>query len=371
MLKTVSYPNKLNQTFINLLLIFLPLLSSAQNIDSTSTLWGLKTHWGFIIPHSEELKEIANTSPWGVQLDWSKLNLTQKAWDQCNCYAKVGLSFNYFNYGNPDVLGNSYNLILFGEPYLTFRRNLFFTLRAGIGVTYLDQVYDEATNPVNTFYSSPISFIVLLNLGINYKLSPEWEVNLTAHYNHISNGGIRYPNRGMNFPTVSLGVDYTLNALPLQKKNKVEMKKGVFQGYGRLFATRKTIKATEDYPKARGGLIGIAGGTQVMIANFNALSTGVDFFRDNTLSVQSDRMGMEINPYVLGWAVGHHFIFGKFSFNQQMIYYLYKPFRFTPHKFYQRYELAYRLNDFLLAGISLRTHAHVAENFDIRLGVIF
>lgn len=348
-----------------------PFYTTAQNEQSSSTLLGLKTHYGFIIPHSRELATIADSYPWGLQLDWSKLSLTQKAWNQCNCYSKVGLSFTYFNFGNPAVLGNAYNLILYGEPYLTFQKDLFFTFSTGIGATYLDQVYDEVTNPQNTFFSSPISFIVFLNFAINYKISPELYLNLTIHYNHISNGGIKQPNKGMNFPTIGLGLDYKTNPLPFKKWDKVEVRKGAIQGYGRLFATRKTATATDEFTEEKRWLLGIAGGAKIMIANFNALSTGVEFFRDNSLSVEARRREIDEDPHVLGWSVGHHFIFGKFNFNQQMIYYVYKPSLLISQKFYQRYELAYQLNEFLVAGISLKAHAQVADNFDLRLGVIF
>lgn len=347
-----------------------PAAASAQNNDQASTIIGFKSQTGFIIPHSSDLREIADTYPLGFQVEWSKLNLSQRAWEQCNCYSKVGLSFAYFNYQNPLQLGNSYNLILFAEPFLTFKRDFFISFRPAAGITYLDQVFDEETNPSNTFYSSPVSFIVLLNLALNYKLTENWHLNLTAHYNHISNGGIKQPNKGMNFPGIGLGVDYIINPLALVEREKVSIEKGRILGYGRVFATRKTKAATEDAPEKSKLLFGIAGGAKTRIANFNAVSAGLELIRDNTLSgVKSG--GNTKAPYVLGAGIGHHFIFGRFNFNQQMIYYLYKPFDFTDKKFYQRYELAYQINSYLLAGVSLKAHGHVAENFDLRIGVAF
>lgn len=342
----------------------------AQENESSSIL-GFKTHSSFIIPHSEDLKAISGSYPLGIQIEWSKLNLSQTAWEQCNCYSKVGLSFSYFNYRNPEILGNSYNLILFSEPYLSFSNRFYFTFRTGIGLTYLNQVYDEETNPQNTFYSSPISFIVLLNLAANYRINQQWSVNLTAHYNHISNGGISHPNKGMNFPGIGLGIDYALQPVSFKPRQKIEMEKGKVMGYGRLFATRKTVKASDSFSEQTKLMFGLAGGAMFRITNFSALSGGLELFRDNTLSVEAERRNINKSPYVVGAGIGHHFIFGKFNFNQQMIYYLYKPFEFTGKRFYQRYELAYKLNNYLLVGVSLKAHGHVAENFDLRLGVVF
>lgn len=340
-----------------------------QKSDLTSTIVGVKTQVNFIIPHSPDLRKIADTYPLGFQVEWSRLNLSQNAWEQCNCYSKVGLSFAYFNYRNPSQLGNSYNLILFAEPLLTFKRDFFVSFRPGAGITYLDQVYDEESNPANTFYSSPISFIVLLNLALNYKLAESWQINLTAHYNHISNGGIKQPNKGMNFPGLGLGVDYIIKPIAMAEREKVSIEKGRILAYGRLFATRKTKSATEDDPEKSKLLFGIAGGAKTRVANFNAVSAGLELIRDNTLSEVSGKKRKA--PYVLGAGIGHHFIFGRFNFNQQMIYYLYKPYNFTDKKFYQRYELAYQINQYLLVGVSLKAHGHVAENFDLRVGVVF
>ena len=349
-------------------LIF-PSVVRAQNGDLTSTIIGMKAQAGFIIPHSSDLREIAATSPLGIQVEWSKLNLSQKAWQQCNCYSKVGLSFAYFNYQNPSQLGNSYNLLLFAEPLLTFKRDFFISFRPGAGISYLDQVYDEETNPANTFYSSPISFIVLLNLALNYKLSENWQLNLTAHYNHISNGGLKQPNKGMNFPMIGLGVDHVINPITPLEREKVSIEKGRITGWGRIFATRKTKAATADSPEKSKLLFGLAGGAKTRIANFNAISVGLELIRDNTLSGSSGEKKKA--PYVLGAGIGHHFIFGRFNFNQQLFYYLYKPFNFNHKQFYQRYELAYQINRHLLAGVSLKAHGHVAENFDLRIGVVF
>lgn len=349
----------------------LPVYGIGQKNEYKSTILGSKFQTAFIIPHSSELREISDTYPLGFQVEWSKLKLSQKAWEQCNCYAKVGLSFAYFNYRNPAQLGNSYNLILFAEPYLTFKRNFFITFRSGAGITYLDQVYDEDTNPENTFYSSPISFIVLLNMALNYRLTEQLNLNLTAHYNHISNGGIKHPNKGMNFPAIGLGVDYILSPYHFEERDKVAIEKGRTYGYGRFFTTRKTKTATRDFPEETKMLFGIAGGAKTRIANFNALSMGFEIIRDNTLLTEAKRRGIDITPYVLGAGIGHHFIFGRFNFNQQLIYYLYKPFEFTSKKFYQRYEVAYQINRYLVAGVSLKAHGHVAENFDLRIGVVF
>ena len=333
--------------------------------------FGSKFHRGIIWAHYSQLDQIAKSNPWGVEISWSRVNTSQKAWESCNCYSKVGLSFNYFNYEEPEILGNSYNLIAFAEPFLNFNRDFYYTFRAGIGATYLNQVYDEETNPQNLFYSSPLSFILTVSFDLNYKITSLWHTNFSATYNHISNGGIKKPNKGMNFPTLSLGVDYVLNPEEFPQREKVKNKTGDIKFYTRFFTTRPDVPPTDNLPPGREWLFGLAAGAQTTFASFHGINLGIEVIQDNSLKEKGVRQNINKDHHMIAALVGHHLLFGKFDFNQQLGFYIYKPFPFTEHKIYQRYELAYFLTDKLIIGTSLKAHAEVAENFDIRIGLLF
>lgn len=367
-----SYTTKMRPSAIFIVMIFCSVSSLAQNTESANpTIYGLRTHYGFIIPHSEELEDISETSPWGLQVEWSKLMIRERSWNNCNCYAQVGLSFNYFNYGNPSQLGNSYNLVYFAEPYLSYKKRLFYSFRAGAGVTFLDQVYDEESNPENTFYSSPLSFLLLLNFNVNYRISPHYTASLTAHYNHISNGGMRTPNRGMNFPTFGVGISYSPDFTKLEARAKRNDKKGLLQGYARLFGTLPSVDATDELPEERKLLLGLSGGGLWHFTNFNAINFGVELVRDGSFKEEAERNGSDYDHHVIGIMLGHNFVFGRFTFNQQFGYYAYRPFPSVNRDFYQRYELLYLFGKRYQIGTSLKAHGHVAENLDVRLGILF
>lgn len=342
-----------------------------QEKNNNVTTLGTAFNKGFIWAHTSKLEGIADGNPWGFQLDWSRISISKKAWERCNCYSKTGLSFVYYNYQNREVLGNSYNLIAFAEPYLNFNKKLYYTVRAGIGATYLNKVYDPVTNPQNLFYSSHLSFIVLANFSVNYKLAPEWSIKFSGNYNHISNGGMKKPNKGMNFPTFGIGVDYYLDQVALPDQEKVIKEKGNLRFYTRFFTTRPDIPPTDQLPPGRAWLFGIAAGGLVNIANFQGINIGLEIIQDNSLKEEGIRRNINKDHHIIAPVIGHHLFFGKFDFNQQLGYYLYKPFPFTDHKFYQRWELAYHLTSELIIGASLKTHLEVAENFDVRIGYIF
>lgn len=296
---------------------------------------------------------------------------SKKAWNNCNCYAQSGLSFNYFNYANQNQLGSSYNLIYFAEPYLSFRQRLFYSFRAGAGITLLDQVYDEVENPDNTFYSSPLSFLILLNLNINYRLNDQYTVSFSGNYNHISNGGMKQPNKGMNFPTFGLGLVYSPKPYELTGFERTYEKKGDWQGYARMFGTLPNVNATEEFPDARKLLLGISGGALWYFSNFSALNMGIEAVRDESYKERAERANDDFDFHSIGLVIGNNFVFGKFTFNQQMGYYLYRPYPTENASFFQRYELLYLVGKRYQIGTSLKAHGHVAENLDLRFGVLF
>ena len=270
---------------------------------------GLQT--GFIIPHSSELKEVSESSPWGINVDISKLMYSDKAWNNCNCYSKLGLAFNYYNYSNPAQLGNSYNLILFVEPKLGFRKKVNMSLRTGLGATYLDQVYDPVNNPDNLFYSSPLSFILQLQLKLNYEINKRNIIYLLASYNHISNGAIQKPNKGMNFPTFGLGYEYIIRPVKLEKKAASDQQAKKWMKYARIFWNIRTIAKTNEFPEVYDVMIGLEGGVQRKLSNINGLLTGLEFSYDGLYREEIYRYDIDTSPLLFSLHLGHYFVFGK------------------------------------------------------------
>lgn len=348
------------------LLALLTNITIAQVYD----IYGARSHVGFIIPHSSELKGISNTTPWGIQVEWSKLRATEKAWNNCNCYAQSGLSFNYYNYGNPQELGNSYNLIYFAEPYLNFGKKLFYSFRSGIGVTFLDQLYNSETNPRNTFYSSSISFILQASLNVNYQLNQKMTISLSGNYNHISNGGMKQPNKGMNFPTASLGLSYHPDKKTLEKRDKNMINKSKLLYYARLFGTLPEVEGNEIETNERKLLLGISGGILYHLTQTNAVNGGFEFISNGAYKAAAEKQDLDYDHHEINFLVGHNFVFGRITFNQQLGVYLYRPFPSTSKDIFQRYELLYQLGDKFQIGTSLKAHGHVADNFDLRFGIL-
>jgi hypothetical protein len=333
---------------------------------------GAKLHYGFIIPHAEDLKPISESNIWGFQIDISRLGVSPGAWSNCNCYSRLGFSFDFFDYRNPEILGHSYNLAFFFEPYFNFKSRSRLSLRAGIGLTYLDKVYDVESNPSNLFYSSKISGLLLLNLSYNFMINDQYQLNFAINYNHISNAGVKMPNKGMNFPTVSLGLDYILNPQKLEpKKKSLGLRDKKFLKYSRLFWSIRSVDADSLNERKNNLMIGLEAGIIKSLSNINGLLGGMEFSYDGSFQELSNRMGQNYSPFIFSIHLGHAFVIGKISFTQQMAWYVYRPFPSASESFFQRYGIYYRIGKMVSIGFSLKAHGHVAEHMDMRIGVEF
>lgn len=325
-------------------------------------------HYGFIIPHTESLEAVSGSNPIGLQVDVFRHLNTQSVWDQCNCYPRVGLSTTIFHYNNPEVLGNSYNFLGFIEPFMTFKGNLNFSFRMAFGVSLLDQVYDEVTNPMNLFYSSPVSFILQAGTALHYKLDDRWNLRLGAQFGHISNGGISKPNKGMNFPTISLGAEYKLQPVVLKDRQSM---KSIEEIHPKKWVHRLTFfngmkEADEDEKKYHA--FGLVATSSWVVSKINALSAGVEWISDGSIRERSRRAGEKVgNANAVALITGNELLLGRFIFSQQMAVYFNKPFP-NGDRFYHRWGLTYSLGKTFF-GVNLKAHRHIADLLDFRVGV--
>jgi len=356
---------------------FLPIFTGANTVHESDSIKsplyiGSKFHYGFIIPHAEDLKPVSESNIWGLQVDISKLGVSSKAWSNCNCYSRLGLSFIFFDYRNPEILGHSYSLAFFFEPYFNFKSRSRLSLRAGIGLSYLDKIYDEVSNPENLFYSSRISGLLLLNLSYNYVINEQYQLNLALNYNHISNAGAKMPNKGMNFPTASLGLDYILRPTKLKSQEKnIGLRNRRLMKYSRIFWSIRSVEADSLYTRKNNLMIGLEAGLIKGLSNINGLLGGMEFSYDGSFQEISNRTGEEYSPFIFSLHFGHAFVLGRITFTQQMAWYAYRPFPSVSESFFQRYGIYYRIGKMINVGFSLKAHGHVAEHMDMRIGVEF
>ncbi|MFP4024909.1 MAG: acyloxyacyl hydrolase [Thiohalospira sp.] len=352
---------------LSLLLISFVLCGQDEKNNPVSI--AIKPQYGFILPHSSKVEHLTHTNPFGFELEYAWLMLKDKNWQQCNCYSKMGFSLLYVNYANPDVVGSSYNLIGYAEPFLWRTDKLLFSARMGVGISFLDKIYDEQNNPENQFFSTTVSFITHIDVNIYFELAQKMFLMAFAKYCHISNGGVKDPNYGMNFPTFGLGIDYYPGGgFQFKDHEKQGFTPEFFYGIY-PFGTIESVSADTENPEKSflvTGIYGIAGRT---VSKLNGFSIGLDYIYDGAKKEKLARAGISKDHQQISFLLGHHLQFGKFDFSQHWGTYLYAPDK--PRNFFQRYSLSFRFTEHLSGGVTLKAHGDAADNFNLLIGVVF
>jgi hypothetical protein len=359
-------------------LLLMPGIQATDNGDSTEVdnilCLGIRGHYGFIIPHSRHIREISYSNPWGVETEVAWHLMGEKSWRYCYCYPRTGFGLFYINFDNPDILGYAIALYPFIEPYLYTGKRLNLSGRFGIGPAYVSKYYDPETNPNNFFFASHVTFTAQLCFAIQYRINGHFSARVGLNYNHLSNGGIKQPNVGMNYPTVNLGLDYSLRKAEFVKYSRENVKdlyerKSWFDAY--LLGTAKNAERGEDqlYPVIGAGLY-----YNYLLGRLIAASAGTEWISDFS---ERERIRRQFgqDPEApdhnrAAFLLGINLLFGRVSFIYQWGIYYYAPFP-ARNQLYQRYGLNFRFTERLYAGINVKAHGHVADMIDLRLGIIF
>lgn len=337
--------------------------------DSTTVSISSQLSYGKILPHSKSIVDLTGSYLWGWQTDVSRIRYTKASWRTCNCYSENGLSLSYFNFSNPEELGRAINLALFAEPRLTLRR-FFLTLRAGIGVAYVTRSYHPDTNPRNLFFSTPWNGILLMQLSARYRLAPQWSLRLSTAYQHISNGGKRQPNKGMNFPLLGLGVDYATKYQNVHPQARYSTPDKSMHYYAELSYNTRSLSEININSDERRSVVNLHAGFYKPLAHMHALGVGLELSHDGVLKELARQDPETYDHRVLSGLVIHHLLFGRFNFSQAIGFYIHKQHP-EPHSVFQRYALYYQIYEKLRIGFSLKAHLQVAEQMDVRLGIVF
>jgi hypothetical protein len=169
--------------------------------------FGLGIQYGTIFAHSEEVQNTSGARPIGIEaiLGWQRNDAA--AFSLCNCYPRQGLLLAYYDY-DVAVLGKSGTAAYFLEPTYRISDSFLFSFKGAGGFSYLSNPYHSENNPGNQSYSRHLSAYLLVGIGAWLQISDKLWLNPSINYQHISNGGTRQPNKGINWPTAGVALSY-------------------------------------------------------------------------------------------------------------------------------------------------------------------
>lgn len=356
-------------------LVFIAMFASQVAIaqtDSSKIVYDVSVSYLYtsIWTGQSSLKPFKQNHPQVVQFDFGILKNSQKSWNYCNCYSRNGVSLSYIDFGNPSQLGQAFAIAVFTEPTLFSSQRFVLSLRASTGFAFLNKVYDSVSNKENIFFSSKVSYLLVAGVNASYRLNQNFRFRVGAQFSHISNGGKRDPNEGLNFPGVVLGLNYVFNPEKLERRPK-----GIFndKSLGLLvhsFAAQRTAQANLNWPEEVRGVAGANIGLIERLSRINGIGGGAEIYYDGINVVFQQQSGRPIQTTVAGVGIHHYLYFGKLLFGQQFSWYV-TPNTNYQRNIYQRYFLEYEVVKNWYAGVSLKAHGNHSDYLAFSVGRLF
>jgi len=120
-------------------------------------------------------------------------NSTSKEWTSRLNYPKTGMRLGFTNFGN-STFGQAFTI----QPFIESVIIKSFNVSVGMGLSYMNTIYDRETNSSNTNISSHLSgnFRITGHYDIMKSEKVDWRIGLT--FLHFSNGRTKTPNEGLN-----------------------------------------------------------------------------------------------------------------------------------------------------------------------------
>jgi hypothetical protein len=333
-----------------------------KNIYSFS----LGAQYGFIFVHSKQVINSKGSHPVGLEFSYSWQKNDTSIVDICNCYPRKGVTFSYYNYDN-HALGKGFGPSYFLEPFYRVKKNTFFSFKGGLGVAYLTNPADTIRNPANHSYSTNFNVYLMLGMGMWFRLNDHWWLNGLVNFQHVSNGGMRLPNAGINWPTADITLSYQKNPMPYYtgSHNKEKSWKDYSIRWDlTLFGIED--KVVDNKKKKLYPIVGTGFEGSKQVGMLNALTFGAEIFTDPGRSLElKQQNSIDVSPVRAGFLVGHEFLLGRFLFSQRLGAYVFNQ---TPYpRIFHRWGLLYRIKPNWSAGFNLLAHGKVANFFDLRV----
>jgi hypothetical protein len=168
-------------------------------------------HGGFIPSGAEGVRYIESNPFDAIDIRYGLTGYGRKKWQQMHHYPTFGIGVTKFFFQPPtNIFGNPFATYLFyNEPVVQFKKSKI-AYDFDVGLSYGWKPYDSLSNPDQTAIGSSVNFVFMLSLQYEFKISNQWDGIIGANVNHMSNGRIVSPNRGVNLYAANVSLRYRL-----------------------------------------------------------------------------------------------------------------------------------------------------------------
>lgn len=378
----------MNQNIINILsgiklkelitsfLIFVVVSGFSQteknNFFSTIYLEG-KVHLGFIIPHHNEIRALTDGffPVWEVSI--VKQTDGRKPYQYYRHYPQVRLTYLYSDFGGSKQLGVMNAVLPNINLPLVLREKFICSFGMGLGLAHLSKKFDRINNYQNLAIGSNYNAAVRFELSMQFKLALQLQFNTGFSMLHISNGTIKAPNYGLNYPAIFAGFDWKVSGrkINLMKPENLNIKRRKINvRVMASVASKQIINVWDKDFRILATSLTISG----YYNNTNKILIGFDGIYDETTKYLYEQEEKPTDYWVditkFGVNIGHEWTFSKISIFMNLGYYLHNNNE-NNTTFYNKLGINYNFLKFAFVGLNLQTHWAKADFLSVGMGFNF
>ncbi|WBV56525.1 acyloxyacyl hydrolase [Chryseobacterium daecheongense] len=346
--------------------------------------------YGNILRTNEPLKGYKNTNYTGYSVQILKQTAGNKHWEKQYNYPQYGIGFFAFDFLDNKEMGSPFGIYGVYNAKLGQWGKLKWYHHVDFGIAFNSNPFDEDHGYYNTSLGSGTNMFISLGTGMYYELGRHFDIGLNLKFNHLSNGSLKFPNKGLNTfaPQISL-VYYPERAVPrtndsisfnTKKYNTLEV--SAFGGRKNIFyrgGQREELKKL--YEGFNYSVYGVEAFYMRQYSSKSAYGLGMGithdeqynhtmYVADSTLYQQKrfshDQLLFSVIP-------SYRLIIGKLNVNVGAGYYLFKKERkYDSPAFFQKIGLQYQITDRLFASFGINAYdLHIADYLEWRIGYTF
>ncbi len=291
---------------------------------------------GYLGAHRPTIAHLPIETARGIELSYIN-TLTYSNKGQNIPHAK-GVALLYMGSGNPEKIGDIYGLYGHATWPFWFNDKISLESRSGLGLGYVDKVFDFENNPLNPAIGSHLNALVSLRVNLKYFFKQS-SLSFGTELLHLSNGALKLPNFGLNY--MFLNLNYARKfGVEDKEKSTVELNRSRNAWLMRFcFGAKEIPPSNQD----RYGIGSLALGYRQTLNALSQFEGIVEFNYNSSLRGSLPAIEKDFQDYVqVGAFVGHSVHVNRFSSILGMGVYLVDKFNLNGpffHRFGVRYEI--------------------------------
>lgn len=365
--------------------------SKQDSIHRSILTYSVGAEYGTILTTNYFLRQIETPKKYtGLSFKLQKQTDGSQLWERMYGNPSYGIGFYVSDFIDDKHLGNP--AAVFGTFESTAKRwkRLKWDYWINFGIAFNVHPYNEKTYP-NPSLGSKMNMYIGVGNSIKYSLGDYFDLGVGAIFNHLSNGAMKMPNKGLNFVAPQVSLTYHPKFMNLYNSSELgDSKYDTFNTvevaglYGRKNVFYRGEERYYDLKSPYEGLnysiYGIEAFYMRQYSYKSSIGLGIGFSYDeqynHTMYVDNNevvnRKRFKNDHFLLSIMPAYRLNIDRFSVNLALGYYPFKKrSQFDKDKLFQRIGLQYQITDRLFASFGINAFdLHRANYLEWKLGYV-